>query len=183
MRASAIVGRTAGSLQVGRVQRVQFTVGSNHLWLWLAAADRSALRPCLNGIAPAAICGIGEMDRHFKPIEPTAVRVTFSGPLSTHVFDPIFAPQPNAASPLKDFIALAADATDEGFNSLGQVGNLPNKKGPPTIAPPRPIWTGLYVGLNAGVSYGADNKVYYSNSPIAAGFDPEGRARNRRLRQ
>ncbi len=36
---------------------------------------------CAAGVAPAAVCAIGVMDRHFKPVEPPAVRVTFSGPL------------------------------------------------------------------------------------------------------
>ena len=128
--------------------------------------------PCQNSVAPAAVCAIGQMDRHFKPMEPTAIRVTLSGPLSANVFDPILAPQPNAASPLKDFLALAADATDEGVNPREGEGNPPNKKGPPSVAPPRPAWSGLYVGLNAGVAFGANNSIYYSTYPIAAGFDP-----------
>ncbi|HEY8137000.1 MAG TPA: outer membrane beta-barrel protein, partial [Methylocystis sp.] len=128
--------------------------------------------PCQNSVAPAAVCAIGQMDRHFKTMEPAAIRVTLSGPLSANVFDPILAPQPNAASPLKDFLALAADATDEGVNPREREGNPPNKKGPPLIAPPRPAWSGLYVGLNAGVAFGADNSIYYSTYPIAAGFDP-----------
>ena len=37
---------------------------------------------CVNGIAPGAVCGTGVMDRHFKPVEPPAVRVTFGGPLN-----------------------------------------------------------------------------------------------------
>ncbi len=128
--------------------------------------------PCQNSVAPAAVCAIGQMDRHFKPMEPTAIRVTLSGPLSANVFDPILAPQPNAASPLKDFLALAADATDAGVNPREGEGNPPNKKGPPAVAPPRPAWSGLYVGLNAGVAFGANNSIYYSTYPIAAGFDP-----------
>ena len=40
-------------------------------------------QPCVNGLAPAAVCGVGVMDRHFKPVEPPAVRVTFGGPLPT----------------------------------------------------------------------------------------------------
>ena len=31
---------------------------------------------------PPQVCGVGVMDRHFKPLEPTAVRVTFGGPLN-----------------------------------------------------------------------------------------------------
>ena len=36
---------------------------------------------CVGGGAPANVCSIGVMDRHFKPVEPPAVRVTVSGPL------------------------------------------------------------------------------------------------------
>lgn len=50
-------------------------------------------QPCVNGLAPAAVCGVGVMDRHFKPVEPPAVRVTFGGPLS-------FDSAPNFAAPL-----------------------------------------------------------------------------------
>ena len=37
---------------------------------------------CVAGVAPSQVCGVGVMDRHFKPLEPTAVRVTLSGPLN-----------------------------------------------------------------------------------------------------
>lgn len=36
---------------------------------------------CLVGVAPAAVCGVGVMDRHFKPMEPPALRLTLGGPL------------------------------------------------------------------------------------------------------
>jgi len=37
---------------------------------------------CVNGTAAAAVCAVGVMDRHFKPYEPPAVRLTLGGPLS-----------------------------------------------------------------------------------------------------
>ncbi|MBM3553709.1 MAG: TonB-dependent receptor [Alphaproteobacteria bacterium] len=37
---------------------------------------------CVAGVAPAQVCGVGVMDRHLKPLEPAAVRVTLSGPLN-----------------------------------------------------------------------------------------------------
>jgi outer membrane receptor protein involved in Fe transport len=37
---------------------------------------------CLAGVAPGSVCGIGVMDRHFKPVEPPAVRVSLGGPLN-----------------------------------------------------------------------------------------------------
>jgi outer membrane receptor protein involved in Fe transport len=36
---------------------------------------------CKAGAAPEAVCAVGVMGRHFKPMEPPAVRVTISGPL------------------------------------------------------------------------------------------------------
>jgi len=49
---------------------------------------------CVNGVAPGAVCGVGVMDRHFKPLEPTAVRLTFGGPIS---FDSL----PDFTAPLR----------------------------------------------------------------------------------
>ncbi len=37
---------------------------------------------CLAGVAPGSVCGVGVMDRHFKPVEPPAVRVSLGGPLN-----------------------------------------------------------------------------------------------------
>jgi outer membrane receptor protein involved in Fe transport len=37
---------------------------------------------CVGGVAPAAVCGVGVMDRHFKPVEPPAVRISVGGPLN-----------------------------------------------------------------------------------------------------
>ena len=48
---------------------------------------------CVNGIAPDAVCGTGVMGRHFKPIDPPAVRLSIGGPLN---FDSL----PNFAAPL-----------------------------------------------------------------------------------
>ena len=131
--------------------------------------------PCQTGTAPAAVCAIGQMDRHFKPIEPVAIRATLSGPLSTHAFDPIFAPAPNAHTPYRDFLALASNiASGEAFPSdyddTGSVSGLPNRKGPPAYAPPPVKWTGLHVGLNAGGIFGASN-LNVTNGPLAPGGD------------
>jgi hypothetical protein len=46
---------------------------------------------CIAGVAPGQVCGVGVMDRHFKPLEPAAVRVTLAGPLSFE--QPIAAPR------------------------------------------------------------------------------------------
>jgi opacity protein-like surface antigen len=118
--------------------------------------------PCVGGSAPAAVCAIGIMDRHFKPMEPLAARVTLSGPLSQHAFDPLFGPgAPNMKSPL-DFLAYAED--DQPAPRV--------TKGPPVVLPPRPVWTGFYVGLNAGVGFGADNNIYNAIPPVGPGYDP-----------
>jgi hypothetical protein len=55
---------------------------------------------CVAGVAPANVCGVGVMDRHFKPVEPPAVRVTFSGPLN---FDNSIARLPDVAEPFRAF--------------------------------------------------------------------------------
>jgi outer membrane receptor protein involved in Fe transport len=36
---------------------------------------------CKAGVAPGSVCGVGVMNRHFKPMEPPAVRVSITGPL------------------------------------------------------------------------------------------------------
>ena len=117
--------------------------------------------PCQNGSAPVAVCAIGIMDRHFKPMEPVAVRATLSGPLSTSAFDPLFGPgAPNVKSPL-DFLAYAEEEAPARVT-----------KGPPVIPPPRPVWTGFYAGLNAGVGFGANNNIYNTNPALGPGYDP-----------
>ncbi len=121
---------------------------------------------CANGTAPAAVCAIGIMDRQFKPQEPIAVRITMSGPLSVGAFDPILAPKPDARSPWRDFVALATDDFEDA-----PAGALPNMKGPAPLAPPLPVWTGLYAGVNGGATFGG-NSTYASTAPIGVGADP-----------
>jgi outer membrane receptor protein involved in Fe transport len=53
---------------------------------------------CVGGVAPANVCGVGVMDRHFKPVEPTAFRVTFSGPLT---YDSSIAKLPDLTEPFR----------------------------------------------------------------------------------
>jgi opacity protein-like surface antigen len=120
---------------------------------------------CVNGIAPSSVCAIGQMDRQFKPMEPIAVRITLAGPISAGAFDPILAPNPNARSPWRDFLALAYDEPEES------AGGSPNIKGPAQPSPPIPVWTGLYAGVNGGVSFGGNN-TYASTAPIGIGADP-----------
>lgn len=51
---------------------------------------------CVSGVAPANVCAIGVMDRHFHPFEPTALRVTLAGPLT---FDTSIAHLPDLKEP------------------------------------------------------------------------------------
>jgi hypothetical protein len=51
---------------------------------------------CLAGVAPSQVCAVGVMDRHFKPVEPAAVRVTLGGPLD---FDGSSVKLPDFAEP------------------------------------------------------------------------------------
>ena len=45
--------------------------------------------------------------------------------------------------------------------------DLPNRKAPPYIPPPPPpLWTGFYVGLNAGGTFGGNNSVTLSAAPV-----------------
>jgi opacity protein-like surface antigen len=116
---------------------------------------------CFKGVAPGAVCAIGQMDRHFHPMEPLAFRATLSGPLSEHVFDPLIGPgAPNMRSPL-DYLAYAEEPAPASVTKGALV--------PPS---PRPVWTGFYAGLNAGVGFGGNNNIHYSNRPLGAGFDP-----------
>ncbi len=132
--------------------------------------------PCqITGAAPAAVCAIGQMDRHFKPIEPAAIRVTLSGPLSIHAFDPVLAPDSNAASPLKDLQAMAANVSNgTAFQSerdfLALASDLPNVKGAPRIGPPPVIWTGFYAGQSAGGAFGTSN-LNVTAGPMGPGSD------------
>jgi opacity protein-like surface antigen len=126
--------------------------------------------PCVNGTAPAAVCAIGQMDRHFKPIEPGVIRVTLSGPLSPHAFDPIFAAEPSAHTPYKDFLALASDVSNGNVLASDESASLPNKKGPPPVAQSLVSWTGLYVGVSAGDNFGSSNLNVVA-SPLAASGD------------
>ena len=114
--------------------------------------------PCLAGTAPTAVCSNGQQDRHFKPMEPIAVRATLSGPLNLHTFDPLLEPG-KMKSPLE--LLDLAYAEEEQRRLV--------TKGP--LAPPA-RWTGFYAGLNAGVGFGADNSVHYANTPGGPGFDP-----------
>jgi outer membrane immunogenic protein len=61
-------------------------------------------------------------------------------------------------------IALSFALTASAF-----AADLPYNKAPPYIPPPPPpLWTGFYVGVNAGGTFGGDNTVYISGAPLFA---------------
>ena len=41
--------------------------------------------------------------------------------------------------------------------------DLPTQKAPPVVAAPAPMWTGAYVGLNAGYNFGTNGSFYSQN--------------------
>lgn len=129
---------------------------------------------CQSGAAPAAVCAIGQMDRHYHPLEPTAARVTLSGPLTLGAFDPLFAPQTGAHTPSGDFLALVDTLTEppQPESQAGAKSDLPRHKATPRLVEPPTRWTGFYLGATTGVVWGANNNIYYANGPIGPGFDP-----------
>ncbi len=126
--------------------------------------------PCVSGAAPATVCAIGQMDRHFHPMEPTAARVSLSGPLTATVFGPILAPKPGAPTPVGDFLALA-DSLVAPPPETETGSGLPSKKAPPLVEPP-PRWTGFYLGATTGTAFRGDSNIYYETNPAGPGFDP-----------
>ena len=44
--------------------------------------------------------------------------------------------------------------------------DLPSIKGPPVYIPPPPLWTGFYVGVNAGGAWSANNSVDTVSAPL-----------------
>ncbi len=125
---------------------------------------------CQSGSAPAAVCAIGQMDRHFHPLEPISARVTLSGPLAFAAFDPLFAPQTGAHTPSGDFYALVDTLTEPPQPETAGGSDLPGHKAPLVVTPPT-RWTGFYLGATTGAAWGANNNIYYGNTPIGAG-DP-----------
>ena len=50
--------------------------------------------------------------------------------------------------------------------------DLPSIKGPPVYVPPPPLWTGFYVGLNAGYGWGANTNVGVATGQVFDVFAP-----------
>jgi outer membrane immunogenic protein len=57
-------------------------------------------------------------------------------------------------------VSVATLATVSAFSALA--ADLPSRKAP-VIAPPPPLWTGFYAGLNAGYNFGTNANVYSQN--------------------
>ncbi|MGH6857792.1 MAG: outer membrane protein [Methylocella sp.] len=78
---------------------------------------------------------------------------------------------------------LLASAGAMALAGTAVAADLPSRAPPPVFLPPPPVftWTGLYVGINAGYTWGASNNVTVSTAPgfispgdIAAGGGPFG---------
>jgi outer membrane immunogenic protein len=53
------------------------------------------------------------------------------------------------------------------FSGAANAADLPSRKVPAYLPPPPPpLWTGFYIGLNAGGVFGGSNNVYTSASPF-----------------
>jgi outer membrane immunogenic protein len=50
--------------------------------------------------------------------------------------------------------------------------DLPHYKAPLPPPPPPPLWTGFYVGLNAGGTWGDNNNIYVTSAPIFVNANP-----------
>jgi outer membrane immunogenic protein len=57
-------------------------------------------------------------------------------------------------------VSVATLATVSAFSALA--ADLPSRKAP-VIAPPPPLWTGFYAGLNAGYNIGANGNIFTQN--------------------
>jgi outer membrane immunogenic protein len=65
-------------------------------------------------------------------------------------------------------LCVAATALAAVLSAPALAADLPSMKGPPPVyAPPPPLWTGFYVGLNAGYTFGGSDSVYVATYPGA----------------
>ncbi len=67
---------------------------------------------------------------------------------------------------MKRLLVVAAIALSAGS---ALAADLPSRKGPPVLPPPPPpppMWTGFYVGLNAGYGFGTSNSVTTVGAPV-----------------
>ncbi|MGD9545726.1 MAG: outer membrane protein [Methylocystis sp.] len=63
--------------------------------------------------------------------------------------------------------ALSVAALAVALTGSALAADLPSYKAPPPPPlPPPPLWTGFYVGLNAGGTWGNSNNIYVSSFPI-----------------
>jgi outer membrane immunogenic protein len=56
--------------------------------------------------------------------------------------------------------------------------DLPSRKAPPYVPPPPPMWTGFYVGLNAGYTFANSNNMVVNSGVLAATAVAPGAAAN-----
>jgi outer membrane immunogenic protein len=56
------------------------------------------------------------------------------------------------------------------FAGSAFAADLPSRKGPPMLPPPPPMWTGFYVGLNAGGTWGNSDNTNFVTAPGFVNF-------------
>jgi outer membrane immunogenic protein len=65
--------------------------------------------------------------------------------------------------------ALSVAALVVALTGSALAADLPSYKAPPPPPlPPPPLWSGFYVGLNAGGTWGDNNNIYVTSAPIFA---------------
>jgi outer membrane immunogenic protein len=63
---------------------------------------------------------------------------------------------------------LLASASALALAGTAFAADMPMHAPPPVYLPPPPMWTGFYIGINAGYEWGASNSVTTSGAPVFA---------------
>ena len=140
--------------------------------------------PCQNSVAPAAVCAIGQMDRHFKPMEPTAIRVTLSGPLLANVFDPNPRPPTQRRVAAQGLPGPDRRCDRRRLQSARRGGKSAQQKGAALrrAAPSRVVWALCRFERRSGLRRRQQHLLF--DPPDRGRFRSGGdRARRRRLRR
>lgn len=65
---------------------------------------------------------------------------------------------------------LLASAGVMALAGTAFAADLPSRAPPPAYIPPPPLWTGFYIGINAGYGWGASQNVNIASAPVIAGL-------------